>query len=164
MAKTWTDIASTAIDAESPVTEDLLGDFYDRDESLISTPIDTRFAEASVSSGVYGNLATVKVYIPPAAATTGGTVTLEVVFEAKVSTGNGDVQAKLGSGGTFSSSVNVTATAYGASAFVTLSIPAADVAAAADSTIDLIIEGRNNSGGSITARCESSASRLERAA
>jgi len=164
LSKTFPDIAAADIDAESPLTEALVGSFYDRDESLISNNWDTRFAEGSTASGSFAAIATVKGWLPESVGTGGGDVTLVVVLEAIVDgTATGRVQARLGGSGTWQESGDVTATSYGT--FITLTIPAADVDANAGLEVDLEIEARVSAGaGNVMVRCLDNASRLERAA
>lgn len=164
MSKAFPTIASTEIDGESPVTEALVGKFYDRDESLISAPVDTRFAAISTASGAFVQIGTVKLWLPASVGTAGGDVTLVVVFEARVTGAatTGRVRMRLGAGGTYQETGDITSTTFSRFA---LTIPAADVAANADAEVDLEIEGRLTVGATgVEARCVYSASRLERAA
>ncbi len=164
MSKSFPGIVLSRRDGESPVTQQLIQDFHDRDEALISQPIDTRFPEQSVNSSVFTALATLNIFLPACVGTADGDVTLVFVFEAKAAAvGNlCRVRAKLGAGGTFVETANINATTY---ARFALTIPAADVAAAADSEVSLIIEGRyTGTAGAVFIRCEWCASRIERAA
>jgi hypothetical protein len=164
VSKSFPTIASTEIDGESPVTETLVGKFYDRDESLISAPVDTRFGTLSTASGAFVQVGTVKLWLPASVGTAGGNVTLVVVFEARVTAGatTGRVRMRLGAGGTYQETGDITSTTFSRFA---LTITAADVAANADAEVDLEIEGRVTAGaGSTELRCVYSASRLERAA
>lgn len=156
MSKAWQDIPDADIDIESPVTEGLLAKIYDNQEALISQPVDTRFAEASAAAGV--TLASIEVYIPPQVATAGA-VTLVIRFEAKVASGTGEVEARLGSG-SFVSSGTFTNTSYG---FKTITISSTDVHAAPDTAQTLTIRTKAGSA-TVTAKCVSASSRLERAA
>lgn len=162
MSKAFTTIVSTRRDGESPVTQQLLQDFHDRDEALISQPIDTRFPEKIVNASGFTEMFRLNVYLPACAGTADGAVTLVFVFEAKVASGvNGRVRAKLGSGGTYVETGNITGTAY---ARFALTLPAADVAAAAGFEVDLIIEGHYTAtAGNVYVRCGWCASRIERA-
>jgi hypothetical protein len=162
VSKAFTAIAATDMDGKSPVTQTRLQQYHDRDEALISGPIDTRFAEVSTGVSSYTEVARVPLWIPPQAGTTAGDITLVVHFQRKVSTGNGRVRMRLGGSGTWMETASFSNTSY---AHDTLTIPAADVLAAKDSTVDLIVEAKDNGGGATTfVKCESSASRLERAA
>jgi len=162
MSKAFPTIDATRRDGESPVTEQLLQDFHDRDESLISQPIDTRFSEQSVNAAAFTQMFSLLLFIPACAATTDGDVTLVFVFEAKVAAGVvGRVRAKLNSGGTYVETGNITGAGYTRFA---LTIPAADVAAAADAEPALVVEGRYTAtAGNVFVRCEWGASRIERA-
>jgi len=157
MSKAWTDIPTTEIDTESPVTEGLLEKIYDNGECLISQPVDTRFAE--IAAAASATIAALEIYIPPQVATAGGDVTFVIRFEAKVASGTGEVEARLGAL-TFVSSGTFTNTSYG---FKTITISSADVKAAPDSAVTLTIRTKAGSA-TVTARCISASSRLERAA
>jgi len=63
---TWTTIASTRRDVDSPAEEDLFTDFYNRDENLREAPFCLLFAEVSTASAwpTYATVLTSAVYIP----------------------------------------------------------------------------------------------------
>jgi hypothetical protein len=157
MSKAWIDIVSTDIDGKSPITETLLGKFFDNQEALISTPVDTYFEEVlAVGSGT--TIAAPEVFIPPQVNTAGGDVTLVVRFEAMVSSGTGEVEAQLASG-SWVSSGTFTNTSYG---YKTITITSADVKAAQDTAAVLTFRVKSGSA-NVDARCISMSSRLERA-
>lgn len=158
----WTDISADRYDAESPIDEALLADHWKRAESLISGPLDLRFAEVSHNTTTATTKATLRPYIVAAAGTDGGArCTLRFVFEARVTTGTGVVRARLGASGTWQS-VNVTGATY---ARFELVISAADVNAAKGTEAAFEVQLQAPSGGTIYARnLWGSASRLERAA
>ena len=163
MAKSFTDIADTQIDAESPVNETLESAFYDRDEALISGPVDLRFEEASHTGDVnYAGAGSADAYFPHAVGTSGGDVTLELVVESKVDAGNGYVRARIGSG-TYVEVGPFTNTDYEPK---TISLPAADVASARDTVATVTIEHKvDNAANTVTTRnISGGASRFERAA
>jgi len=163
MSKLYQDIHISRRDGESPITQDLLQDYHDRDEALITQPIDTRFDEKSVNAAAFTEMFRLRLFLPMCAGTLDGDVTLVFVFEAKAAAvGNlCRIRAKLGAGGTYVETGDINSTAY---ARFALTIPAADVATAADAEADLIVEGRyTGTAGNVFARCEWSASRIERA-
>jgi hypothetical protein len=163
MSKAFPTIVSTRRDGESPVTQSLLQDFHDRDESLISQPIDTRFAEKTVNAAGFTEMFRLNLFLPKCVGTADGAVTLVFVFEAKANAvGNlCRIRTKLGAGGTYVETADINAAAY---ARFALTISAADVAAAADSEVELIVEGRyTGTAGAVFIRCEWCASRVERA-
>ncbi len=157
--KPWTQIASTEYDGESPVTEGLLLKFHDNQEALISGPANTRWAEVS---GTTGTAKSIDVWIPEAASTDDGDVTLVVRFEAKVDSGStGKIGLQLGAA-TLVETTTFTHTAYQTYEVI---IPAADVKAAAGTVAALNISNTRTAGaGLIYSLCEFSSSRLERAA
>lgn len=164
MSKSFPTIASTEIDGESPVTVELVGKFWDREESLISCPIDTRFALATRGAAGFAQVKTVRLWLPAYVATAGGAVTLVFVFEARTSTSGttGNVRARLGASGAYQTTASISSQSF---AYFTLTIPASEVAAAADSEKDLEIEADRTAGtGNVEVKCESTASRFERAA
>jgi len=163
MAKVFPEIVLTRRDGESPTTQDLMTDYHARDEALISQPIDTRFPEKIVNAAAFTEATRLNLFLPACAGTLDGNVTLVFVLEVKVAAGvTGRVRAKLGAAGTYVESANIVSTAY---VRLALTIPAADVLAAADTEKDLIVEARYTAtAGNVYARCEWSASRIERAA
>ena len=164
MSKALPTIVLSRRDGRSPVTQTLMQDYHDRDEAMISQPIDTRFSEKSVTNAAFTEIGRLTLYLPPSAGTVDGAVTLVFVFEAKANAvGNlCRVRAKLGAAGTYVETGDINATAY---ARFALTLPAADVLAAADVEADLIFEGRHTgTAGAVSVRCEWSASRIERAA
>ena len=159
-AKAWTDIATTRVDGKSPVTELLLTDYWARQECLVTQLVDVRFAEVSHNTTSYTTKVSIPIFLHPAAGTAGGTnCTLVLVFEAKVSTGTGNIRARIGSG-TYQS-VAVTGSTY---ARFAITISAADVNTYKGQEITLSIDLQAPSGGTIYARNEWSCTRLERAA
>ena len=162
MAKSWTDIATTEIDSESPVTEGLVAKFHDNQEALITSQIDTRFAEATGVAASFNLEAAVDVFVPPQVGTTAGDVTLVVRLQVKVDSGTtGKVRIKL-SGGSAVDSGTISSTSYVA---VELVISSTDVKAAKDTveTLEIYLQ-RDTGAGDVYAKCEIGASRLERAA
>lgn len=158
-AKTWTDIATTRVDGESPVTEQLLTDYWSRQESLVTQLVDVRFSEVSHNTTSYTNKVSTTLFLHPGAGTAGGTnCTLVLVFEAKVSAGTGNIRARIGSG-TYQS-VAVTSTGY---ARHQITISAADVNTYKGQEIALTIDLQAPSGGTIYAQNLWSCCRLERA-
>lgn len=163
MSKAWTNIPATDIDAESFVTEDILGDFHDNQEALISGPIDTKFAQVDTSGSpaAYTALLLVPVYIHPPVNTDKGDVVLVVRFEGWTDASTTvDIRMRLASG-TF---VEVTGITVTSPTFQTLTISSTDVKANADSEVNLEVEARVTAGaGEARVRCLSASSRLERA-
>lgn len=152
-------MAASEYDGESPITEALIIKFHDRDEALISQPIDTRFAEGSNNTNSYVQIASLSVFIPQAAATTDGNVTLVVVLQARVTAGNGKVRVKLGAG-SYVESAEFANTSY---ADKTITIAVADVRAAAGTAVALVVETKySTSAGTCYAKCDTCASHLER--
>lgn len=159
-AKAWVDIASTRVDGKSPVTEQLLTDLWSREECLVTQLVEARFAEVSHNTTSYTNKVSQTILIHPGAGTDGGNkCTLVLVFEAKVTTGTGNIRARIGSG-TYQS-VAVTSSSY---ARVAITISAADVNTFKGQEVTLSIDLQAPSGGTIYARNEWSCGRLERAA
>lgn len=147
-------------EGEKPLTEQLLADFHGRDESLLSVPLDARFEEATRSvSGFALGPAEFPVWIPAAVETADGDVEIVLVFEAFVSTGTGQVRARLGGAGTFIVA-DVTATSYSRTE---IRLPSADVKANAGDEVSVRIEISPPASGSITIRnVWGAASRFER--
>lgn len=164
MAKAFDNIALTEIDAESPVNETLMSKFWNREESLITGPVDLTFVPGSTASASYVAVRQASAYVHPGVGTVDGAqTTLRVVFEAYLSlAGNADVRMRLGSG----SWVELNLTNTGSYARKELVISAADVNAAKDREAVLSIEARVNAGGgTVYVRNQwASASRFERAA
>lgn len=164
MSKAWTNIPTTDIDAESFVTEDILGDFHDNQEALISGPIDTKFdqVDTSGSPASYTQLLLRPIYIHPPVNTDKGDVTLVVRFEGWTdSSTTVSIQMRIGTG-TFVEVTVITATSP---TFQTITISSTDVKANADSEVDLEIQAKVTAGsGEAHVRCLSASSRLERAA
>lgn len=159
----WADVADSEIDDESPVDEQLVGKFWQREEALISQHVDTRFAQADTTATAFAALAGVGVYVPAAAKTSGGAkVAIRIVLEAKLAGATGgELRARI-IGGTYSAVASVSSSDW---TRVELVIPAADVGAAADGDVGIAIEGRVSAGsGTLSARCQWGASRLERSA
>lgn len=166
MAKSFPDIATSEIDTDSPVIESLMTKFWDREESLISGPIDCRWVEVTRAATGFAEVARVRLYIAQSAGTSGGTqVTLVVPFEVKNSDGTstGNVRLKLGAGGTYQTA----AIAAGDSAYTrkSVTITAADVNTSKGTEVELIIEMERTAGtGTLYSRnVWGGASRLERA-
>ena len=165
-AKNFPGIATTEIDTESAVIESLMTKFWDREESLISIPVDCRWPEVTRAATGFAEVARVRVYVPQSAGTSGGAqVTLVLPFEAKNSDGTstGNVRIKLGTGGTFQTA----AIAAGDNVYTrkSVTIPAADVNTSKGTEVELIIE-MERTAGTGTLYCKNvwgGASRHERA-
>lgn len=163
MSKAFTDITDAMIDGNKPVNEALESAYFDRDESLISQQVDLRFDEATHTGDTdYTDAGTPQTYLPPAAGTNQGDVTLELVVESKVDAGSGYVRARIGSG-TWVEVGPFTNTSYEAK---TLSLPAAEVKSAKDSVVTVTVQHKVTSASDTvsTRNVSGGASRLERAA
>lgn len=164
MSKAWTNIPSTDVDAESFVTEDILEDFHDNQEALISGPIDTKFDQVNTSGSpaAYTSVKIRPIFIWAAVNTDKGDVTLVVRFEGWTDAATTvDIRMRLAAG-TF---VEVTGITVTSPTLQTITLPTADVKAAADSEINLEVEARVTAGaGEAHVQCLDAASRIERAA
>lgn len=165
MSKAWTDITASDIDEESFVTETLLGQFFDNQEALISSPIDCRFAQAvtSGSPAAFTELVTQLLFIPPQVATTAGNVNLVLHFERWTDAATTiEVRVKLGAAGTYVTQTGITDTGP---VFSTFTISDTDTKAAADGFETLFVEARVSAGvGEARVQNLDSACRVERAA
>lgn len=162
MAKSWTDIAGTEIDSESPVTEGLLAKFHDNQEAVITTQVDTRFDEVTGVAGTFNLEAAVELYVSPQVNTGAGAVTLVARLQVKVDSGTtGKVRIKL-AGGSAVDSGTISSTTY---VTLELIITSTDVKAAADTvdTLEVYIQ-RDTGAGNVYAKCDTGSSRFERAA
>lgn len=157
----WTDIPAGDVDGLSSVYEDLLADFWSNQLCLISELIPCPWAQVTATTGAFVQKVQKPIFIPPACETNEKAVTLLLVFEAYNENAGavGRLRARIGPSGTWVETGDITLQA--ATRF-TLSIPAADVNAAAGTEIDLFIEMKRVSGtGEIRSRNQWDITRLE---
>ena len=162
MALPFPAITDARTDGKSKVSQQLLRDYRDRDESLGSCLVDTFFTEVNTNNTSFAEVHRHSIWLPPVAGTTVKTPSFVLGFRAYMQDAGavGRVRAKLGTSGTYVESGDITDTSYGNP--IELSLPAADCRTNAGQTADLIIEAKRASGtGQIRLKSEDSISRLE---
>ncbi len=161
-AKPYPEITTARIGGDKPVNQTLLGLFHDRQESLISWPVDLAFALKSTALTDWQAVASLPLYLPPAVGTDNGDVVVRLVFETLLgASSTGEVQARLGATGAWISTGSLGDAAWTRRELV---IPADDVKAAAGSEATLEIQHRalTGTGGIQTRNLWPAASRIER--
>ena len=161
MSRSFPSIVSTRRDAESPVNESVMDDYHDRDEGLVSFPIDTRFEPVTgITAAAFTEQKRIPEFFPAAVGSADSAVQLVVVLEVRVQgTASGRVRVRLGDSGTFVTGATFSSTSW---AFQTFTLSSTDTEAAADSQEDLIVEAiRDTGGGTIEVACTNAASRVE---
>ena len=168
MSKAYPTITLAEVSGLAPVTADLVGRMWERQESLISQPIDCRFDEITHNTSTATVKAQPRIYIPYAAATAGGgQVLFRVVFEMCMSGGAaGQAKMRLYWGSTGGTMVTCTCAAS-VLAYVRkeIVIPVADVTTCAGAEVILEVSvGLTAGTGTVYARnIWGGCSRLERA-
>jgi hypothetical protein len=108
MSRTWTDIANSDIDVNSPLTNSLFTAYRDRDDFGRFIYTCWSFAEVSTASSSYVTLASTRIIVPTACILT---QFLDVDIWLRASAGT--AYARLAIGTDYSSEVNNTSTTYG---------------------------------------------------
>lgn len=163
----WATILLSRISNKPSVTEELLQDYWARDEALITQPASTEYDEASTSSATYdvGGTVTRKTFVSELVGENpNGSFALVLHFQAKVTTTGDDlkVRARVGGGAWAESPVLDPETDAGLGNYADYELAITDVDTDLGITTELEVQIKRNSGsGTVYHKCHSAASRLE---